>query len=86
MECPRRIQFFPLSFVSRTPLNFQNFKGVEPLALLLKALVDPARLRILNLLAQKGEMCNCHFPEYSNLFRDDLKQADTVLLESPSCF
>lgn len=34
---------------------------IESLALLFKALGDPARLRILNLLAQKGEMCNCHF-------------------------
>ncbi len=33
---------------------------IESLALLFKALSDPARLRILNLLAQKGEMCNCH--------------------------
>jgi ArsR family transcriptional regulator len=33
---------------------------IEPIAQLFKALSDPARLRILNLLAHSGELCNCH--------------------------
>ena len=35
-------------------------EALEPLAILFKALSDPARLRILNLLAAKGELCNCN--------------------------
>ncbi|MBF0353084.1 MAG: helix-turn-helix transcriptional regulator [SAR324 cluster bacterium] len=34
--------------------------SLETLAVLFKAFGDPARIRILNLLAAKGELCNCH--------------------------
>lgn len=32
---------------------------IEQLAAIFKGLSDPSRLRILNLLAQTGEICNC---------------------------
>jgi len=35
-------------------------KPLEPLARIFGALGEPARLRILNLIAQTGELCNCH--------------------------
>ncbi|MGK5093644.1 metalloregulator ArsR/SmtB family transcription factor [Deltaproteobacteria bacterium TL4] len=36
---------------------------LESLAFLFRALSDPARLRILNLLGAKGELCNCHIEQ-----------------------
>jgi len=41
-------------------------ESIESLAVIFKALADPARLRILNLIAQKGEMCNCHIEQITN--------------------
>ncbi|MBF0353530.1 MAG: helix-turn-helix transcriptional regulator [SAR324 cluster bacterium] len=38
----------------------QPESSLETLAVLFKAFGDPARIRILNLLAAKGELCNCH--------------------------
>ena len=35
-------------------------EALDSLAIIFKALSDPARLRILNLLAAKGELCNCN--------------------------
>ncbi len=35
----------------------------EALATVLKALADPVRLRLLNIIASAGEGCACDFPE-----------------------
>ncbi|MCZ6673856.1 MAG: metalloregulator ArsR/SmtB family transcription factor [Verrucomicrobia bacterium] len=38
-------------------------KALEPTALLFRALSETPRIRILNLLAQSGEVCNCQIEQ-----------------------
>lgn len=54
----------------------------EQLANSFKALGDPNRLRLLNLLAENGEMCVCDFPELLGIGQPTVSHHLKVLTEA----
>ena len=56
--------------------------ALESLSLLFKALSDPARIRIVNLLAAQGELCNCHIEEVTGYGSSKISRHFSYLKQS----
>lgn len=54
----------------------------EQLAVMLKALADPVRLRLLNLVARSGEACACDLPEAVDRSQPTVSHHLKVLVEA----
>lgn len=56
--------------------------SLESLASMFKALADPARLRILNLLVNHHELCNCHIEEITGYGNSKISRHFAYLKQS----